>query len=282
MFYVMIMHLSLLRRRINLSFIQFAPAFGQVERNLDTAFRLARRAKSGIIVLPELFNTGYAFRSKEEVRRLAEPALDGGTCRTLVTLSKMKSSTIVAGFAESDRGRFYNSAAIVSKGKFLGVYRKLHLFHKEKTWFSPGNLGLRVFDQDGFKIGVMICFDWIFPEAARTLALKGAEVIAHPANLILDGLSQTVMCARSIENMVFTITANRVGVETRGGETFRYTGRSQIVSPKMKILARAGTMREAVASVSVDLGSARKKVIFGENNIFEERRVKEYHRGFGR
>ncbi len=282
MFYVMIMHLSLLRRRINLSFIQFAPAFGQVERNLDTALRLARRAKSGIIVLPELFNTGYAFRSKEEVRRLAEPARDGGTCRTLVTLSKMKSSTIVAGFVESDRGRFYNSAAIVSKGKFLGVYRKLHLFHKEKTWFSPGNLGLRVFDQDGFKIGVMICFDWIFPEAARTLALKGAEVIAHPANLILDGLSQTVMWARSIENMVFTITANRVGVETRGGETFRYTGRSQIVSPKMKVLARAGTIREAVASVSVDLGSARKKVIFGENNIFEERRVKEYHRSFGR
>lgn len=278
----MIHNLQLLRRRINLSFIQFAPVFGQVEQNLDTALRLAKRAKSGIIVLPELFNTGYAFRSREEVRRLGEPANGGGTCRALMTLSKMTSSTIVAGFVESDRGRFYNSAVIVSKGKFLGVYRKLHLFHKEKTWFNPGNLGLRVFGQDGFKIGVMICFDWIFPEAARTLALNGAEVIAHPANLILDGLSQTVMQARSIENMVFTITANRVGVETRGGETFRYTGLSQIVSPKMKLLARAGSIGEAVESVNVDLASARKKVIFGENNIFKERRVKEYHRSFGR
>ncbi len=279
-FYAMNSNLSMLRRRIHLSFIQFAPAFGQVERNLDTALRLGRRARSGIIVLPELFNTGYAFTSRDEVKRLAEPAGDGGTCRALVSLSKLKSSTIVAGFVESERGRFYNSAAIASKGEFLGVYRKLHLFHKEKMWFSPGNLGLRVFDQDGYKIGVMICFDWIFPEVARTLALKGAEVIAHPANLILNGLCQTVMQARSVENMVFTITANRVGIESRGGETFRYTGLSQIVDPKMKVLARAGTIDEAVESVSVDLASARKKVIFGQNDIFKERRVKEYHRSF--
>jgi predicted amidohydrolase len=265
-----------LRRRINLSFVQFAPRFGEVDQNLDTAFRLAKRAKSGIIVFPELFNTGYAFTSREEVRKLAEPTSGGRTCDALLQLSKRITSTIVAGFAESHKGHLYNSSIIVSKGKFLGVYRKLHLFHREKTWFNPGNLGLRVIDHDGVKIGMMICFDWIFPEVARTLTLQGAEVIAHPANLILPELSQTVMRARSVENMVFTITANRVGRERRGGVTFRYTGLSQIVSPKMKILARAGDTDESVQSVNADLNSARKKIIFGRNHILKERRVGEY------
>ena len=261
--------------RLNLSFVQFAPEFGEVERNLKTAFRLSSRAKEGIIVLPELFNTGYAFNGIDEVKHLAEP-IGGRTSDAILDISRKTKSTVVAGFAERNGKKFYNSAMIASKGKFIGIYRKLHLFYREKTWFSPGNMGLQVFDVNGIKVGIMICFDWIFPEVARTLALKGAVVIAHPSNLILKGLCQQVMLARSIENRVFTITANRIGVERRGGEIFRYTGLSQIVNPQMDIIARAGVRQEVVKSVTVDIEDAKNKIVFKKNDLFLERRIDDY------
>jgi len=99
----------------------------------------------------------------------------------------------------------------------LGTYRKIHLFYKEKLYFAPGENPPKVFNVNGVNIGVMICFDWIFPETARTLSLQGAELIAHPANLVLP-YCQNAMITRSIENRVFTATANRVGSELREDE----------------------------------------------------------------
>lgn len=260
----------------SLSFLQFKPVFGDVDANLEQIMKLVPKAEQGVIVLPELCSTGYTFTSKKEVLGLAEEVPEGKTCQALMELSSKMKSTIVAGFAEKDGPKNYNSAMVVSRGELLGVYRKAHLFYKEKLWFTSGKTGFPVFKTRDANVGVMICFDWIYPETARILALKGADVIAHPSNLVLPGLAQSGMRIRSLENRVFTITANRTGIEDRGGDSFRFTGRSQIVSPKMKVLAKANATETAVRSVEVDMLQARNKKITKMNDLLAERRTDLY------
>src|SRR5208283_623449 len=148
--------------------------------NINKAFRLVGKKKVDLLVLPELFNTGYNFRSRRELAKVAEPIPKGPTTQMIREFSKREGTMIVAGIAERKGHGFYNSAVVVKGGKYLGTYRKVHLFYNEKRFFKPGN-EFKVFG----KIGVMICFDWIFPESARTLMLKGAEVVAHPSNLVM-------------------------------------------------------------------------------------------------
>tara|TARA_B100001750_G_scaffold72937_1_gene58214 strand:+ start:1789 stop:2589 length:801 start_codon:yes stop_codon:yes gene_type:complete len=265
-----------LSNRINLSYVQFNPKFGNIDSNLKTVSKLLYKVKPGVVVLPELMNTGYNLTSKDEVRYLSEIPKTGKTSLLLTQISSDIKSTIVAGFIEKSKNNFYNSAMIVSKGKFLGVYRKTHLFYNEKRFFSKGNTGFRVFSIDNFKLGVMICSDWIWPESARTLAIKGADIIAHPANLILKGLCQKTMPIRCFENSVFAITANRTGIEKRGKDTFHYTGQSQIVAPDMKILSRASSNYNSVNSVAVNLLNARNKQLYKNNNLLKDRRPQFY------
>jgi predicted amidohydrolase len=227
------------------------------------------------MVLPELFNTGYAFADKRELEKLAEPAEGGNTIERLARSSAETGTTYVAGFAEAAGGKFYNSAAVVSGGELVGVYRKTHLFYKEKFLFEPGDTGFRVFDVGKAKVGVMICFDWIFPEAARVLALKGAQVIAMPANLVL-AFAPKALPVRALENKVFTVLANRIGAERRRGLSYRFTGRSQIASPRMEILAQAGAREECVKVVEVDVALANKKRVTELNDLFEDRRPEFY------
>ncbi len=197
-----------------ISFIQTVPMFGEVERNLERVEELFPR-DSDLVVLPELFNTGYLFLNREELLKLAEPA-DGRTYKFLAKLSEEHGTSIVAGFPERSGDKVYNSAMVIDEtGALVGVYRKTHLFGKEKMLFEPGDVGFKVFSLSGMKVGVLICFDWIFPEASRVLALEGAEVLAHPANLVLP-YAQHAMLTRSIENRVFTVTANRSGEDDRG------------------------------------------------------------------
>jgi predicted amidohydrolase len=119
---------------------------------------------------------------------------------------------------------------------------------------------------------MMICFDWLFPEAARTLALQGAEVICHPSNLVLPYCPQA-MITRSLENRVFTITANRVGTEERvPGKPLKFIGTSQVTSPDGDVLCRAGSKREEAVAVEIDPARARKKLITPMNDIFRDRR----------
>lgn len=265
-----------MNNRVTLSYIQFNPEFGNVDKNLIIVSKLLSKVKPGIVVLPELMNTGYNFKSKREVHDLSEPFKTGKTSLLLSKISSDINSTIVAGFVEKSKNNYYNSAMIVSKGKFIGVYRKTHLFYNEKHFFSKGNTGFRVFNIDNFKLGVMICSDWIWPESARTLAVKGADIIAHPANLILKGLCQQTMPIRCFENSVFAITANRTGTEKRGKDTFHYTGQSQIVAPNMKILSRARSNCNSVHSVSVNLSHSRNKKLHKNNHLIKDRRTKFY------
>ena len=168
---------------------------------------------------------------------------------------------------------------LVGPQGYVGHYRKVHLFYEEKLWFQPGDGGFKIYDIGLAKIGLMICFDWIFPEVARTLALQGADILCHPANLVLP-YCQDAMITRAIENRVFTLTANRIGAEKRGDRNELYfTGQSQIVDPKGNLLFRLKTDTEELKVVEVDPAEARDKWLNVHNHIFKDRCPEVYALG---
>jgi predicted amidohydrolase len=259
---------------MKVGYVQNSPIFGEKEKNFKEVSDILSNVKADLIVLPELFATGYTFTSKEEAGELAENK-DGQTADFLKDISKKTGAVIVAGFVEKEGDKVYNSSLIVSGGRVVDTYRKIHLFNKEKLWFSPGDKKLDVYEVNGVKIGVMICFDWIFPEVTRTLALKGAQVIAHPCNLVLP-YCQSAMVTRCLENRVFAITANRIGNEQRGGDNFTFTGGSQVTANDGKVLASAPTDKIHVTVVEIDEKLTNNKMINDYNDVFKDRRPEFY------
>ncbi len=257
-------------------FYQFNPAFGKKEENLKKVFSAITDADADLLVLPEFFATGYQFVSQEEVSELSESIPNGDTTERLSELSRQKGIYLVAGLPERDGDRFFNSAVLSGPDGFIGVYRKTHLFFEEKLYFSPGDTGFKVWDTKVGRIGIMICFDWFFPEAMRALALMGADIITHPSNLVLP-YCPAAMPIRCLENRVFAVTANRVGEENRkAGQSLRFIGQSQITSPEGKIIIRAPENDEALLIAEINPETARNKNLNPLNNIFDDRRPGMY------
>ncbi len=256
---------------MKVGFFQFEPAFGEIKRNLDTVSTRLSGVECDLMVLPEFFATGYQFVSKAEVEALAEPVPDGPTTSRLIELARARTMHIVAGLAERSGDRCYNAAVLVGPQGYLGVYRKAHLFFEEKLYFSAGDTGFRVWDIGQARVGVLICFDWFYPESARTLALRGADILCHPANLVLP-YCPDAMVTRCLENHVFSVTANRIGSEQRGGkERLTYIGQSEIVSPQGKILHRAGAYDEELMILDIDPAVARRKSLNPYNDVLGDR-----------
>jgi predicted amidohydrolase len=253
--------------------IQTDPAFGEVKSNVRAALALMESVEADLYVLPELFNTGYNFIDAEEVRELSEEK-SGFTFQSVREFAAARACYLVYGFAEK-ADRVYNSAVLVAPDGLIGIYRKVHLFDREKLFFTPGNLGFPVFDLPFGKVGIMICFDWIYPESARTLAIKGAQLIAHPSNLVLPHCPDA-MVTRCLENRVFAATADRVGREDRGGVDLRFIGKSEIVSPSGAILKRLSEDKPGVAVVEVDFAEANNKRINEFNDLLADRRDDQY------
>ncbi|MBN2539555.1 MAG: acyltransferase [Deltaproteobacteria bacterium] len=255
--------------------VQFEPLFGEVDRNLELAGSLIMKSDADLLVLPELFNTGYVFASKDEAIALSEQIPQGRTTQKLCDVAKETGTFIVGGLAEKSTDGIFNSAVLVSPDGYVGRYRKVHLFFEEKLWFDPGDEGFRVYDIGVCKVGIMICFDWFFPESMRALSLMGADVICHPANLVLP-FCQDAMKTRCIENHVFAITANRTGTESREGKSLQFTGRSQIIGPDGRIICRAGEDSQEAGTAEIDVKSARDKKINIHNHLFDDRRPDYY------
>ncbi|MCL5773217.1 MAG: acyltransferase [Firmicutes bacterium] len=256
-------------------FLQFNPQFGKVRENVETAIKLIKSSTAKLLVLPELFNTGYLFLNRKEVEELAEEVPGGETCKKFESLAREKKIFIVGGLAEKDGGKLYNSSFLVGPDGYIGRYRKIHLFNEEKLNFNPGDESPPVFDTKEAKIGIMICFDWFFPETARILALKGADIICHPSNLVLPH-APSAMVTRSLENRVFSITANRIGKEERGGKTLSYIGQSQILDTKGTLLIRGKPDEETLGEAEIDPASARNKRLLEHNDLLKDRRTELY------
>jgi predicted amidohydrolase len=261
--------------RFRVAFVQGRPRFGRTDENLEHAITLAGTVEADLVVIPELWSSGYVFSSHEEVAGLAEDARGGATAKALHAAAKRERRHYVAGFPEVARGRYYNSAMLVGPSGVKAVYRKLHLFEREREWFSPGNLPLEVQRVGPARIGMLICFDWRFPETARVLALKGADLIAHPSNLVFKN-AQQAMLTRALENRVFTVTANRIGTENRPGGCVPFTGRSQILDPGGQVLVRAGIRESVARAADCDLALSRDKSLTRITPLFASRRPEFY------
>jgi predicted amidohydrolase len=256
-------------------YYQYHPEFGAPKRNLEKVEDSLAGVDADIIVLPELAFTGYFFEDRDELQELAEDVSDSPTVHGLSRLCKNNSFYLVVGFAERCKGRLYNTALVIGPSGLLHRYRKLHLFNTEKEYFDPGDTPLSTLEIRGAKVGVMICFDWVFPEVARTLALRGADLLCHPSNLVLTYCQKT-MLTRSLENSVYSVTANRTGKETRPRGELLFTGKSQIVGPKGDIIASSNSDEEVVVLCDIDLSDARNKLITENNNLFADRRPEFY------
>jgi predicted amidohydrolase len=262
---------------MRLGIVQFSPEFGKVEENVGRALALAGAVEADVYVLPELFSTGYQFTDRAEALSYAEEFPGGPTTGTLERFCCGRSCCIAGGIAERTDDKLYNSAVLVGPDGFVARYRKSHLFDREKEIYDVNDEDIfRVYDIGFARVGMMICFDWIYPETARILAVRGAQVILHMANLVLPHC-QAATVTRSIENRVFIAVANRTGIESRvPSETLEFTGASVIVSPKGDYLLRAGETDEGCWTVEIDPTAADDKKATPRNHLIDDRRVKLY------
>ena len=261
---------------MRVGFCQYEPVFGEVAENLDRVSELADPIRADLLVLPELFATGYQFRDRDESAALAEE-YDGATISWAKKTARKTGIAICGGFAEKAGEKIYNAAFFASPDETVHIYRKIHLFDREKLTFDPGDRRFEVFDYRGVKVGMMICFDWFFPESMRTLALLGAQIVCHPSNLVL-AWCQDAMRTRCLENRVFAVTANRIGTEDRvpNGSALAFTGQSQITATRGEILHRAAADESRCVVVEIDPAQALSKQATARNDLFADRRPEFY------
>lgn len=258
---------------MKVGFIQFSPIIGKLDLTLQRLDELLKKGKEAdLLVLPELCNSGYDFETQEQAIALSESIGDSKFINFLHRKSVEYQLHIVTGFCEKDNDSLYNSSVLIGPTGNLGLYRKTHLFLNEKDYFKPGNTDYSIVDIGICKVGMLICFDWVFPEAWRILALKGADIICHPSNIVLPGLCQRSIPGHSICNRVFIVTANRIGTE---GE-LTFTGNSIICDPRGNILSQASSTQEEILISDIDLKLARDKSITSRNHLFFDRRPDKY------
>ena len=258
------------------SVCQFEPHLLDLDYNLNRMLEMAGDIDTDLIVFPELATSGYVFQTREELFPVAEDIHTGKSFAAFKELCARRNFSVVYGFCEKAGDKLFNSAALINPDGSIHIYRKTHLFYREKLFFEPGDTGFQVYPaKAGIPVGMMICFDWQFPEAMRSLALAGALIVAHPSNLVLPWC-QEAMKTRSLENRVFSITANRIGTETNQDQEESFTGASQILGTKGEILERLSTDSEDLVTLTIDPSLAQNKQVTKYNNAFTDRRPELY------
>jgi N-carbamoylputrescine amidase len=237
--------------------------------NLDKAadqIRAAAASGAQIICLQELFATHYPCQAEDHEKfKEAEP-LDGPTCSLLSKLAADFQVVIVGSMFEKRAAGLYHNTAVVweKDGKQAGVYRKMHIpddpLYYEKFYFTPGDLGFKAIETSAGTVGVCVCWDQWFPEAARLTALAGADVLFYPTAIgwlpdekATYGPSQvaawqTMMRSHAIANGVFVVAANRVGTEG----PVQFWGHSFVVDPYGNVMTEAGDTEETILSADCD------------------------------
>jgi 5-aminopentanamidase len=229
--------------------------------SIGEAVREAADAGAELVVFPECALTGYLFESLEEGMAVAE-TVPGSLTDSLVGLATEHGLYLIAGLLEREGNRLYNSAVLVGPGGHIGTYRKTHTLCLGIDRFATrGDIPYTVYDLPIGRIGMLICYDLRFPEAARTLALAGAQLIVLPTNWPESSTIMPEVFARSraAENRAFLVAADRVGIER--GE--RFLGRSVIVSPTGDIVKEAGSTDPEMLLADLDLSEAdQKRVVY--------------------
>jgi N-carbamoylputrescine amidase len=240
-----------------------------------TVQRIAQAARRGarIICTQELFRSQYFCQAENhEYFKLAEP-IPGPSSKALQQLARRHKVVLIASLFEKRAAGLYHNTAVVidADGRLLGLYRKMHIpddpLYQEKFYFTPGDLGFRAWQTHRGRIGVCICWDQWYPEAARLTALQGAGILFyptaigwHPSEKAEHGINQhsaweTVQRSHAVANGCFVAVVNRVGLERpEGGTGLEFWGQSFVAAPSGQILAKARADREETLLAAVDLG----------------------------
>jgi N-carbamoylputrescine amidase len=245
------------------------------EENLARAEqRIAEAARAGaqIVCLQELFRSEYFCRDERaDLFDLAEP-VPGPTTERLARLAKDAGVTVVASlFERRAPGLYHNTAAVLNPdGQLAGIYRKMHIpddpLYFEKFYFTPGDLGFKVFATRYGRLGVLVCWDQWYPEAARLTALRGAEILFyptaigwHPSEKAEHGAAQhgsweLIQRSHAVANGCYVVSVNRTGHEGDPAGGIEFWGQSFVADPSGAILAKASADQEEILVAPLDLG----------------------------
>ena len=275
----------------------------QLSMSADTGDNLARAiagvreaAKQGaaVVVLPELFRSRYFCQSEDAAQFALAEAVPGPSTETLGALAKeLKVALVASLFEKRAAGLYHNTAAVLdADGGYLGKYRKMHIpddpRYYEKYYFTPGDLGFKVFNTKPAQLGVLVCWDQWYPEAARLTAMQGAELLIYPTAIgwhpeekmqygeRQHGAWETVQRGHAVANGCFVVAVNRTGFEPdpRGSGGIEFWGQSFIAAPDGRVLVRAPKDREAVLVETIDL--AEIDAVRAGWPFFRDRRIDAY------
>ncbi|MEQ8486351.1 MAG: carbon-nitrogen hydrolase [Pseudomonadales bacterium] len=264
------------RNTLTVGVVQMAMS-DDVDDNTARAEALVRRAAgegADLVCLPELFRSRYFCQTEDYDRfALAEPVPGPTTERFAALAAELDVAIVLSLFEERAPGLYHNTAAVVDGAHgYLGKYRKMHIpddpRYYEKFYFTPGDLGFKVFPTRRLDLGVLVCWDQWYPEAARLTALMGAKLLVYPTAIgwhpeerdavgeAQHGAWETIQRSHAIANGCYVVAANRIGFEPdpagKGG--IQFWGQSFVVGPDGRILARAGADDETVLIAELDLG----------------------------
>lgn len=255
---------------IRIAGVQMDVAFAEPQRNLASMrenLQIAAAAGAKLVVFPECALTGYCFTSADEARPFAE-TLPGPATEQMAAWCREFNVHVVFGLLERDGDQLFNACALVGPHGFVAGYRKVHLPYLGIDMFTNyGDRPFAVHPAGDINVGMLICYDAGFPEAARCLGLLGADLIVLPTNWPpgAECTATAVIPARSIENHVYFMAVNRVGTE-RG---FMFIGRSRITDPCGTLLAEAKTLGPEILYADIDPDVSRHKRLIRRANLHE-------------
>ena len=264
---------------VSVAVCQLAPRLGEVAGNVARAVAAAQQAADAgaqLVVLPELVTSGYVFADRDELRPAAQP-LTGDAVSTLASVARDRDIILVAGVAERDGDRLFNSAVLLDRTGLRAVYRKVHLWNGEGNLFAHGKEPAPVVDTDVGRIGVMVCYDLEFSEWTRMTALSGADIICAPVNWPVSSEPEPMepihVRSAAAANRVFIAVADRVGPE-RGVD---WLGGSAVFDPRGRVLVAAEQDgAEQILLASCEPAAARDKRVGDHNDVFRDRRPQLY------
>jgi N-carbamoylputrescine amidase len=244
------------------------------EKNFERALDFVREAAgqgAGIVCLPELFQSQYFCQTENHANFELAEEIPGPSTSKLGDLARKLDIVIVASlFERRAAGLYHNTAAIIdADGKYLGKYRKMHIpddpLYHEKFYFTPGDLGFQAWPTARGTIGVCICWDQWYPEAARLTALRGAEILFYPTAIgwhpkekkqygeAQHAAWETIQRGHAIANGCYVAVPNRVGLETpAGGDGIEFWGQSFVCAPNGEIIAKGSVDREEIVTADIN------------------------------
>ncbi len=261
-----------MKETLRLAVVQMDVRIDDIPHNQDAIARLyttAAQSSPDLVLFPEAALSGYCYNSYAEVKPyLLSAAEVERFCRRLMDMVDHPAPAVALGFLEIAEDGVYNSAILCQADGSSDVYRKTHLPVLGVDRFIQRGSEIGVMDVAGVPTGVLICYDIRFPEAARIVALRGADLLLLPTNWPegAESAPDYVLRARARENRIYIAAANRIGME-RGR---RFIGRSQIVDPSGTILSEATANREAVLIADIEPAAARAKRIVIEPGAWEQ------------